>query len=105
MVCFTVLYPATAGSRFDWVYYLDKHLALSRRLLTPRGLVRIEIDRGLAAFPPGSPAPFHAIARLFFRTQAELEGALAATAADLIADVPKYTDVQALTQIGEITES
>lgn len=55
-------------------------------------------------FMPGSAAPFHAIARLFFRTRAETESALAATAADLVADVPKYTDVQAMIHFGEPVE-
>jgi hypothetical protein len=57
MIRLSVMYPATPGSRFNWDYYLGPHLELSRKLLTPRGLVRTEIDRGIGGLPPGAPAP------------------------------------------------
>ena len=102
MIRFSILYPATPGSRFDWEYYLGSHLVLADRLLTPLGMVRAEVDRGIGGFPPGAPAPYHAVAHLFFNTLAELQAALAATAPELIADVPNYTDVQSVVQISEM---
>ena len=50
MIRLTVLYPVTIESTFDWNYYLGPHLVLARQLLLPHGLVRIEVDRGIAAF-------------------------------------------------------
>ncbi len=105
MVRLSVMYPATPGSRFDWDYYLDRHLALSRRLLNPRGLVRTEVDRGLGSFPPGAPPPYHAVGHLFFRTMAEMESALAATAAEFIADERNYTDSPSVVQISEVVDT
>jgi uncharacterized protein (TIGR02118 family) len=105
MVRLSVLYPATPGSHFDWSYYLGRHLELSRRLLKPRGLVRIEIDKGIAGLPPGAPPPYHAVGHLFFRTMAELESALTATAAEFIADEHNYFDGQSVVQISEVIES
>jgi uncharacterized protein (TIGR02118 family) len=99
------MYPAVPGSHFDWNYYLGDHLALSRKLLTPRGLVRTEVDRGIAGFPPGAPPPYHAVSHLFFRTMAEMEDALKATAADFIADERNYTDGPSVVQISEVVES
>jgi uncharacterized protein (TIGR02118 family) len=61
MIRLSVMYPAAPGSRFDWGYYLGQHLELARRLLGSRGLLRTEIDKGLAGLPPGSPPPYHAI--------------------------------------------
>jgi uncharacterized protein (TIGR02118 family) len=98
------MYPATPGSRFDWDYYLGPHLELSRRLLGSRGLVRTEIDRGVAGLPPGTAAPYHAVGHLFFRTMAEVECALSATAAEFIADERNYTDVPGVVQISEVVE-
>ena len=98
------MYPATPGSSFDWDYYLGPHLELSRRLLNSRGLVRTEIDRGIAGLPPGAPAPYHAVGHLFFQTMAELESALSATAAEFIADERNYTDVPSVVQISEVVE-
>ena len=99
------MYPATPGSHFNWNYYLGQHLELSRRLLKPRGLLRIEIDKGIAGLPPGASPPYHAVGHLFFRTIAELESALAATAAEFIADERNYFDGGSVVQISEVVES
>src|SRR5207245_341704 len=99
MVRISIMYPATPGSRFDWDYYLGPHLDLAAKLLNSRGLVRTEIDRGVAGLPPGAPAPYHAVGHLFFKTMAELESALSATAAEFIQDQSKYTDVAIVVQI------
>ena len=104
MIRLSVMYPATAGSRFDWDYYLGKHLELSRRLLTPRGLVRTEIDRGIGSFPPGAPPPYHAVGHLFFLTMKDLVSALGATADEFIADEKHYTDVPSVVQISEVVD-
>jgi uncharacterized protein (TIGR02118 family) len=83
-------------------YYLGPHLELSRRLLVPLGLVRTEIDRGIGSFPPGAPAPYHAVGHLFFDSLAQLEAAMAATAAQFIADEPNYTTSRSVIQISEV---
>jgi uncharacterized protein (TIGR02118 family) len=98
----SVSYPATPGSHFDWDYYLGPHVDLANRLLIPLGMVKMEIDRGIGGFPPGTPAPHHAVGHLFFRSLQDLEGALAATAAELIADQQKYTNVQCEILISEV---
>src|SRR5215467_1946651 len=104
MIRLSVMYPATPGSRFDWNYYLGPHLELSRRLLSSRGLVRTEIDRGIGSFPPGAPPPYHAVGHLFFSTIADMQNALAHTAADFIADERNYTDTPSVVQINEVVE-
>lgn len=102
MIRMSVLYPATPGSRFDWEYYLGPHVDLAHRLLTPRGMVKIEIDRGIGGFPPGTAAPYHAVGHLFFPSLEVLEAALGETAPDMIADQQKYTNVQCEILISEV---
>jgi len=102
MVRLTVLYPASPGSTFDWDYYLGQHLPVARRLLGARGLVRIEVDRGIGAFPPGTPSHYHAIGHLYFETMLHLDNALAATAPDLIADQRKYFSGDSVVQVSEV---
>ncbi|HXZ28624.1 MAG TPA: EthD family reductase [Terriglobales bacterium] len=102
MIRLTVMYPATPGSSFDWSHYLGPHLALARQLLSPFGLLRIEIDRGVAGFPPGTPLHFHAIGHLFFSSAGELERAMAATAPQLLADQRKYFSGESVVQVNEV---
>lgn len=101
MFCLTVMYPNTAGSAFNWEYYLTAHLELAHGILVPFGLLQIQIDRGASGFPPDSAPPFYAIARLSFPSLDALEKAMAATAEALIADQKKYYSGESVVQIGE----
>jgi uncharacterized protein (TIGR02118 family) len=102
MVRLSVMYPAVPESTFDWNYYLGPHLVLARQLLGPRGLVRIEVDRGIGAFPPGTPSHYHAIGHLYFESMLDLDTALAVTALDLIADQRKYYSGESVVQVSEV---
>ncbi|HEY1576297.1 MAG TPA: EthD family reductase [Terracidiphilus sp.] len=102
MVRLSVLYPATSESTFDWNYYLGPHLVLARKVLCPRGLVRIEVDRGIGAFPPGTPSHYHAIGHLYFESMLDLDTALAATAPELVADQGKYYTGESVVQVSEV---
>jgi uncharacterized protein (TIGR02118 family) len=102
MVRLSVMYPNTPGSRFDWDYYLGKHMVLVRELLPPLGLVSEQVDRGIGGLMPGSPAPYYAVAHFVFNSLAELQAAVGAAAPRLLADIPNYTDVPVTGQISEI---
>jgi uncharacterized protein (TIGR02118 family) len=104
MIRLSVMYPAIMGSSFNWDYYLGPHLKLARKLLAEHGLIRIEIDRGISGEVPGTMPPYHAIGHLFFATGAELESAIAATAAEFIADQRKYFSGESVVQISEVVE-
>jgi uncharacterized protein (TIGR02118 family) len=104
MIKVSVMYPATPDSKFHWDYYLNEHLQLAHKLLDPRGLVRLEIDRGLGSFPPGAPAPYHAVGHLFFRTIDEMQAALGATAVQFIEDEKKYAPSGSVVLISEVLE-
>ena len=98
------MYPATVDSKFDWDYYLGPHLKLAHHLLDSYHLLRIEIDRGIAAFPPGEPLHFHAVGHLFFPSIGDLEKAMAATAPALIEDQRKYFSGQSVVQVNEVQD-
>lgn len=104
MVKLSVMYPATPGSRFDWDYYLGKHRELSQRLLSSGGLLRTEIDKVVGGFPPGTPPTYHAVGHLYFRSVEEMEVALAATAAEFIADEANYTSSRSVVQVSEVID-
>jgi uncharacterized protein (TIGR02118 family) len=105
MVCVSVLYPNTPGKKFDHDYYLATHMPLVMSRLKSLGLIRYEVDKGLAGATPGSPAPFISVGRLYFNTLAEFEQSFTTHAAEILADVPNYTDIELQVQVSELTPS
>ena len=65
MIRLSVHYPATPGSRFDWDYYLNKHVPMVSKLLGS-AVREVSIDKGLAGAGKDAPAPFVAIATMRF---------------------------------------
>jgi uncharacterized protein (TIGR02118 family) len=105
MVRVSVTYPRSPGSTFDWDYYLGPHLALAHRLLDPMGLIRIEVDRGIGAFPPGTASHVHAVGHLFFASIEEMESAMAAHAAEFVTDQGKYFNGESIVQVNEVVDA
>jgi uncharacterized protein (TIGR02118 family) len=102
MVSLTVMYPANPGTTFDWDYYLGPHLALAGKLLSPFGRLHTEVNRGVTGLPPGTPAPYYAIANLHFSSMQDLQSALAANTPALIADQRRYYSGESIVQINEV---
>ena len=101
MIRVSVMYPNETGKRFDWTYYLDKHQAAVHQKLQPLGLVRKEVDRGVGTAQPGAQAPFIAMAHMYFDCMEDTQKCLA-HAAELMSDVPNFTDIQPQVQISEV---
>jgi uncharacterized protein (TIGR02118 family) len=105
MVCISVLYPNTPGKKFDHDYYAQTHMPLVMDRLKSSGLLLYEIDTGLAGGAPGSPAPFICIGRLYFKTLEEFQAGLGTHGAEILADVPNYTDIELQIQVSQMTPS
>ncbi|OGK97794.1 MAG: ethyl tert-butyl ether degradation protein EthD [Candidatus Rokubacteria bacterium RIFCSPHIGHO2_12_FULL_73_22] len=102
MVRISVMYPSGEGKTFDVDYYAKKHMALVRARLGTLGLLRIEVDRGLAGGAPGAPAPFACIGHIYFNTVEEFQKAMAPHGKELFADVPNFTNITPQVQISEV---
>ena len=99
MTVFTVLYPAVAGAKFDHAYYEATHIPLARDAFAATGLTDVQILKGLAG-GDGGPAPFLLIANLTFRDAEALQASLGGPrAAEVMADVANFTDIQPIVQI------
>lgn len=99
MVVFTVLYPAAAGATFDQTYYDAVHIPLVREAFSSTGLTDVLVLKGLPG-PDGSPAPFVVMVNLTFRDAAALQASLGGPrAAEVLADVAKFTNIQPVTQV------
>jgi uncharacterized protein (TIGR02118 family) len=105
MVCISVLYPNAPGKKFDHEYYSRSHMPLVMDRCKSSGLIRYEIDRGLAGVAPGSSAPFTCIGRLYFNTVEEFQKAIAAHGPEILGDVPNYTDIELQIQVSQMSPS
>ncbi len=102
MFSLTVLYPKTASSQFDMAYYLDKHTPLVKARLTSMGLVNVDMREGLAGGAPDSLPTYAMITNLTFNTIEELQNGMAMHGAELLGDIPNFTDVEPLTQVSQV---
>jgi uncharacterized protein (TIGR02118 family) len=101
MICVSVSYPSAPDARFDHAYYQDKHRALIIDRLSNIGLSRVEMDKGLSGMAPGSAPMFTGVARLYFNSMGEFQQAMVAHGAELMADIPNYTDIAPQFQVSE----
>lgn len=102
MIRVSVMYPAGEGKKFDVTYYMQKHIPLVRERFGGTGLVRAEVDKGVAGGAPGAPAPFVYVAQLYFNSIADFQKAIGTHGKEIMGDVPNYTNIQPQIQISEI---
>lgn len=100
MAVFTVLYPTREGARFDHAYYNDHHIPLVKEAFAETGLTDVHVVTGVSS-GDGGPAPFVKIVTLFFRDAEAMQASLTSPqGAELTADLPNFTDIQPIVQIG-----
>ena len=98
MIKVSVMYPNQQGTHFDMVYYCTKHIPLVRQLLGP-ALMNVAVEEGIGGMTPGSPAPYVALGHLYFESVAAFQKAFTPHAAQILGDIPNYTDSQPTVQI------
>ncbi len=98
MIRIAVLYPHSEGKSFDAEYYQDRHFQLVKEKLVPLGLQGLEFDHGLQQ---DGPQPFVAIGYLLFESLTGFQAAFGQVGAELMADIPNFTDIEPLVQISE----
>lgn len=94
MIRVSVMYPA--GGKFDYDYYINKHMQLVHNLLDPYGLVKTEVNKGIG------DSPFMAIGHLVFNTIEDMQKGLQAHDPKLAADLVNFSDVKPQFQISEV---
>jgi uncharacterized protein (TIGR02118 family) len=93
----TVQYPARTDARFDWDYYMTRHVPMVSGLFEGR-LERAEVFRGLGG-AGGSPPPHLCSAHLYFPSMETFQQAFGEHAARIMSDVANYTNVEPLITI------
>jgi uncharacterized protein (TIGR02118 family) len=95
MIRVSVLYPSGEGSTFDHNYYRTVHVPMAVKGWNP---VSAQIDKGVSG-------PYEAAVHFVFPTITAFENAMGMpVTADLMADLPNYTNISAVIQVAEIVE-
>lgn len=101
MIKVSVLYPNSAGARFDMAYYTSRHMPMvQKKVTTCKG---ISAEKGVAGGTPGSQPTYIAAGHLLFDSVAAFQSGFGPHAEEILADIPNYTNTQPIIQISEIT--
>jgi len=101
MATVSIVYPRHPGATFDYDYYQNKHIRLAGERWGNAGLTGGEALIGKAAADGSAPA-FFAIGIIHFESDDALQAALTgAHAAEVMGDIPNFTDVQPIIQVNE----
>ncbi|HUY84564.1 MAG TPA: EthD family reductase [Steroidobacteraceae bacterium] len=101
MIRVTVMYPNGGNTTFDMGYYTTKHLPMVKRKCG-MACKSIGADRGLNAGQPGTQAPYVAVGYLTFDSLEEFQKSFGPHAAEILADIPNYTNAQPVIQISDV---
>lgn len=100
MTVVSVTYPRSSGTFFDLDYYLHKHLPMVKTLLTPSGLIELELLRGAGKLD-GSPDAYQITVLLRFANTPEARSCFTQYGALLAEDNANFTDAKAVVQLNE----
>jgi uncharacterized protein (TIGR02118 family) len=101
MIKVSILYPNKAASHFDADYYVDVHMPQAIKRFGP-ALKGVSAEIGVAGEAPGQPPPFAAIATFTCDSVQSFAESFLPHSAELMADIPNYTDIEPVIQISEI---
>jgi len=101
MIRVSVLYANTPGGRFDHDYYRNTHMPLVKQRLGSH-CSHYAIDKGVSGAAPESTAPYVAACHLFCDSVQGFQEAFVAHAAEILADIANYTDLEPIVQISDV---
>jgi uncharacterized protein (TIGR02118 family) len=101
MIKVSVFYPYQSDAKFDMTYYCEQHMPLVRRLLGS-AVKNLAVEQGLSGATPGSSPLYVALGHIYFESIPAFVEAWTPHAAEIIADIPNYTNLQPHLQISEV---
>ena len=101
MIRVNVLYPNNSGASFDMDYYLSKHMPMVQQKLGA-ALKGMTVDQGLNGGLPGTEPAQRVIASLLFDSAEAFERAFTPVSAEIMGDIPRYTNIAPVIQVSEV---
>lgn len=103
MIKVSIVYPHTLGARFDFDYYVSKHMPRSIELLSLHpGFRRVTVERGLSGAERDSPPAYVVACFYTFDSMESFLAAFVPHAEELQSDMKHYTDIVPQIQFNEI---
>jgi uncharacterized protein (TIGR02118 family) len=97
------IYPKKEKYKFDFDYYLNKHMPRSIELLSPaKGFKGVSVERGIELNEQKIESSFVAMCHYYFETVEDFIAAFSPHSAELQGDIANYTDIQPIIQINEV---
>jgi uncharacterized protein (TIGR02118 family) len=90
--CLTILYPNSAGVRWDVEYYRTHHMPLIMRLYGEKAIKRFELRKGATGQTGGAPTYIGSV-NIYINDQKAFDAAGAEHGKTLVADVPHFSSV------------
>lgn len=101
MIKVSVMYPYKVNARFDHDYYQRKHMPLVQERMGDK-LKKFTIDKGVAGGAPGSDPAYLVICNMFCESADAFQAGFGPHAQEIMADIPKYTDLAPVLQVSEV---
>lgn len=102
MIRVSMFYPHASEGHFDLDYFLSRHVPLIESLLTPEGLMSIEVDHGMAMADPQQELQFTAVLHLSFQGYEEMQTAMGSHSGELKEDMHNFSKSIPTVQISRI---
>lgn len=99
MIRVHIFYPPS--SRFDMAYYCERHMPMVQARIGA-ACTGFTVDAGMAGGAPGSSPPYAAVGALTITSIEAFGAAMAQHGAEIMGDVPNYTDAQPVLQISQV---
>jgi len=103
MINISSVYSPKDGYRFDFDYYLKKHMPKSIELLSAaKGYRGVSVERGVGSKKYNIESSFVAMCHYYFDTFEDFINAFTPNADWLQSDIKNYTDIQPVIQINNV---
>jgi len=101
MIKVSVMYPNPPGAFFDHTYYRDRHMPLVKMRMGDY-CKYYTVDMGLAGGTAGAPPTYIGMGHLFCDSVEAFQAGFGPHAAEIMGDIPNYTDQIPVIQISEV---
>ncbi len=97
------LYPKKEDYRFDFDYYLNKHMPMSIEWLSgAKGFVGVSVERGVDIEIPKIASSYVAMCHYYFDSLEDFMTAFMPHAETLQGDIKNYTNIEPIIQISKV---